>query len=32
LYFPFLTFNKLHLYPGVLWWILPMDTKNLEIF
>jgi hypothetical protein len=32
LYFPSLIFNKLHLYPCVLPWILPHRTKNLEVF
>jgi hypothetical protein len=30
LYFPFLTFNKLHLYPHVLRWILPAKHKELR--
>jgi hypothetical protein len=29
LYFPSLTFNKLHLYPHVLQWILPCGTQRI---
>jgi hypothetical protein len=32
LYFSSLTFNKFHLHPCVLPWILPHKTKNLVLF